>query len=211
MKNFANILNIDSEFIFEYIDWIYEQKDIASDFHDRGSYSFIWRRDDYEQLISRIIKYIHSLENKKIFPSHFIMARFFILKETDKDNVDLRKRQDNLLSSLVEIEHKDIEFMKLIFNITTQLSYETRRQLVAIFLKNNSKFEDFNKLPLEPTSWSYTNSAVPMYQGRMDYFESLLPLLSGLKFLQHRKYIEGYINDYRQQVEIEKKKDFMEE
>ena len=55
MKNFANILNIDSEFIFEYIDWLYEQKDIASDFHDRGSYSFIWRRDDYEQLISRII------------------------------------------------------------------------------------------------------------------------------------------------------------
>ncbi|MDX2256941.1 MAG: hypothetical protein NW214_15620 [Pseudanabaenaceae cyanobacterium bins.39] len=161
MKNFANILNIDSEFIFEYIDWIYEQKDIASDFHDRGSYSFIWRRYDYEQLISRIIKYIHSLENKKNFPSHFIMARFFILKETDKDNVDLRKKQDDLLSSLVEIEHKDIEFMKLIFNITTQLSYESRRQLVAIFLKNNSRFEDFNKLPLEPSSWSYTNSAVP--------------------------------------------------
>jgi hypothetical protein len=210
MKNFANIVNIDSEFIFEYIDWIYEQKDIASGGHDRSSYSFIWRREDYEQLISRIIKYIHSLEKKKISPSHFI-ARFFILKETDKDNVALKKRQDNLLSKLIEIEHQDIEFMKLIFNITTQLSYESRRQLVAIFLKNNSKFEDFNKLPLEPSSWSCTNSAVPMYQGRMDYFESLLPLLSGLKYLQHRKYIESYINDYRQQVEIEKKKDFMEE
>jgi len=211
MKNFANILNIDGEFIFEYIDWIYEQKDIASGFHDENSYSFIWRRDDYEQLISKIIKYIYSLESKKIFPSHSIMARFFILKETDKDNVDLRKRQDNLLSSLVEIEHKDIEFMKLIFNIATQLSYESRRQLVAVFLKDNNKFEDFNKLPLESSSRSYTNSAVPMYQGKMDYFESLLPLLSGLKFLEHRGYIESEINYYRQQVEIEKKKDFMEE
>ena len=49
MNNFANILNIDSEFIFEYIDWIYKQKDISSEFHDRSNYSFIWRRDDYEK------------------------------------------------------------------------------------------------------------------------------------------------------------------
>ena len=139
------------------------------------------------------------------------MARFFILKETSKDNVDLSKRQDNLLSKLIEIEYQDIELMKLIFNITTQLSYESSCRLVAIFLKYNKKFEDFKKIPLEPSSWEYINSAVSMYQGRMDYFESLLPLLSSLKFLQHRQYIEGYIRYYRQKIEIEKKKDFMEE
>jgi hypothetical protein len=75
----------------------------------------------------------------------------------------------------------------------------------------NKNFEDFKRLPLKSGSLSWSGSAVPVYQKLVEYFESLLPFLNTVELLQHRQYIEQYIQDYREVVEREKRKDFMEE
>ncbi len=97
------------------------------------------------------------------------------------------------------------------FNVITQFSSERRCSFIALFLERNKKFEDFEKLPLEPSSWSYEGSAVPMHQKRVEYFESLLPLFNTVDFLQHKQYIERNIQWLRGAIEREKKKDFMED
>ena len=37
------------------------------------------------------------------------------------------------------------------------------RNYILLFLENNPLFEDFEKIPLTPTSWSWSDSVIPIY------------------------------------------------
>lgn len=53
---------------------------------------------------------------------------------------------------------------------------------------------------------SWSGSEVPIIQKRINYLKRLLPLLNGLDFLNHKKYIEDEIADCKKRmdyVEIE--------
>jgi len=205
------ILDLDSNFILEYIDWIYEQKEQYYHFDDTRDYSFFWRHENYEELMSRVVDRVYEREREQLGFGYNNLQRFFILNADVKDNTLLQDRQDKLLKRLIENLHQDIEFIQFVFNVITQLSYERCRSFIALFLERNKNFDDFEKLPLEPSFWSWEGSAVPMHQKRVEYFESLLPLLNTVDFLQHKQCIEQNIQWLRGAIEREKKKDFMED
>jgi len=200
---FAYILKRDPEFIIEYMDWMYEQKEQLYCF-DGLRYSFLWRSEDYEIIISKIIEYIY-----KFKPSFIELNKFFILQKNDKDKKVLWERQDNLLMRILESKIDEFEFVKFIFYLVTNFSHERRRSFVEFFIKHNKKFEDFKKLSLEPSSWSSSGSWVPVYQRRVEYLDSLLPLFNSIDFLQHKQYIEQHIQRLREEIEREKKNNFM--
>jgi len=50
-----------------------------------------------------------------------------------------------------------------------------------------------------------------MYQRRVEYLESLLLPLNTVDFLQHKQYVERNIQSLKEEIEREKKKDFMED
>ena len=52
---------------------------------------------------------------------------------------------------------------------------------------------------------------MPMLQKRLDYFETLMPLLNTVDLLEHKQYIEMIIQGIQHDIEREKKKDFMED
>ena len=72
-----------------------------------------------------------------------------------------------------------------------------------LFLENNELFEDFKEIPLIPDSFSWSGSAVPMYSSWIEYLESLLPNLIGLKWIKHKKYVETKIAYLKRQIESE--------
>lgn len=127
MQIFANILDLDSNFILEYIDWIYKQKEESRYFDDSRDYSFVWRRDNYKELINRAIEHIHERDKEQLFYLYPCIGKFFILKSEDNDNNFLWERQDQLLKNIIERQHQDIEFMQFIFEVITQFSDERRR------------------------------------------------------------------------------------
>ena len=52
---------------------------------------------------------------------------------------------------------------------------------------------------------SWFGSEVPLIQKRIDFLNRILPLLNGLEYLNHKKYIEDIISDtkrYMDNVEI---------
>ena len=102
------------------------------------------------------------------------------------------------------------DFMEFLFSVISKYSSERRRSFVASFLEhNNGGFEDFKRLLLEPDSWTSHGSWVPVFQERIDFFESLLPLLNTTELLGHKQYIERRIQGYRKEIEQEKKRDFI--
>ncbi|ODH02409.1 hypothetical protein A4S05_24375 [Nostoc sp. KVJ20] len=121
------------------------------------------------------------------------------------------ERQDKLLIALVISKYKEIEFIQFISDIVINFSYERRRSFIDCFIKHNKNFEDFEKLRLEPSSWGCSGSWVPVYQKRVEYLESLLPLFNSVDFLQHKQYVEQKIQLIRENIEIEKKRDFIQD
>lgn len=208
-RYFAYILKRDPEFILEYMDWIYQQKEQSYYFDDTRKYSFLWRCENYEVIMSQIIEYIYIRNQEQFNLSSLELNNFFILSEDDRDHKILWERQDHLLMRLLESQCHEIEFVQFVFDVVTNFSYERRRSFVDFFIRHNKKFEDFEKLSLEPRSWMCTGSWVPVYQRRVEYLESLLPLFNSIDLLQHKHYVERDIQSLREAIEREKKNEFM--
>ncbi|MFM6209355.1 MAG: hypothetical protein ACKPEN_04140, partial [Planktothrix sp.] len=102
-----------------------------------------------------------------------------------------------------------MNFVQFIFHLITNFSYKRRHLFVSFFIKINKNSEDFKKLPLESDFSSAIGSWVPVYQKKVEYFESLIPLFKGVDFLLHKQYIEQRIKTLKQQIKEEKKNDFI--
>ncbi|HEM0302557.1 TPA: hypothetical protein U0T42_002668, partial [Legionella pneumophila] len=84
-------------------------------------------------------------------------------------------------------------------------------ELLDIFLKNNNNFEDFKTLECGYGLWvrGWSGSKVPILEREKNYLEKILPLLSTADLLEHKAYIEKRIEFKINEIEIEKKKDFL--
>lgn len=210
-QTLSRIMDLDEDFIIEYVDHLCKAKKHIRGYDSACDYSFIWKRDDFEHVITRISEYIFGYEKKERLHSVTDLAIFFELKGNDKNNLDLMGKQDSVLHHLIENKYGDTDFMKMVFSVVVQFPTERRVPFVSAFLGHNDDFSAFEEIPLEPYVHSWNGSAVPMYQDRLEYFESLIPLTNTSRFLQHKQCIEQEIQSIRAQIEREKKRDFMEE
>ncbi|MBY0541043.1 MAG: hypothetical protein K2P52_06495, partial [Campylobacterales bacterium] len=104
----------------------------------------------------------------------------------------------------------DNEKIEFIFeDIISSLSNEHRKLLIKYIVDLDIKFEIFKELSFEKSFMSWQGSAVPMYQKRIEFFESLLELFEGIKYLEFKKHIEEIIEWKKEDVKREKKNDFL--
>ena len=208
-QTFARILNLDPDFILEYIDQMYEGKEWLSRYEDTRDYSFLWKRDDCEELMTRVAERVYDLERSRLLGTY--LETFFGLRENGTSDPEVKEKQDCFLRGLIKRRYQDPDFMEFVFRVIAQFPPERRRTFVALFLEYNKRFEDFQRLPLESCLSSWSGSAVPMLQGRVEYFESVLPLLNTMDLLQHKQYVERRIQEIRSEIEWEKKRNFIED
>jgi hypothetical protein len=208
-RTFDIILDVDTNFILEYIDQKYQSKEWLSGHDDIRDYSFLWRRTNYEELMTKVAERIYDWERGRHFGTY--LETFFTLRGNGKDTAEIREKQDRFLKGLIESRNLDPEFMRFIFILIAEFCPERRRQFVALFLQYNRDFHDFETLPLESVFRFWKGSAVPMLQRRLKYFESLRQLINTTNLLQHKQYIESHIEKIRRETEHEKKRDFIED
>jgi hypothetical protein len=67
--------------------------------------------------------------------------------------------------------------------------------------------ETFKKLNLVPNEWSGINSIAR----KVDFLESLLPEIQGVKYLKHKKVIKDLIRDWRQRLKTEELEEIFRE
>ena len=116
---------------------------------------------------------------------------------------NLLKKQDEWIQQCIQLCSDDETKMYCLFSVISKLKIERKKEYVLLFLENNPSVEDFERIPLTPMSWSCSGSAVPMYSAWIEYLESLLPSLIGLKWIKHKKYIETKIDYLKRQIETE--------
>ena len=95
-------------------------------------------------------------------------------------------------------------FIYLIFDFISTLDEEVKMLAIKTFLSKNKDFDIFKKLSISSNSWLSVGSLVPALQKELDFYESLIPILSGIDFLEHKKLIKERIE--RLEISVEKEK-----
>ena len=124
-----------------------------------------------------------------------------LLPTQNKQN--LLGRQDEWIRQCIQLFSNDETKMYCLFSVISKLEIERKKEYILLFLENNPLFEDFKRIPLIPTSWSWSGSAVPMYSAWIESLESLLSSFIGLKWIKHKKYIETQIAYLKERIESE--------
>jgi len=210
-ESFSRILDVSPEFLEEYIDARYRASKHPSSYDDTRDYRFLWRRDDYKTLGTRLVEHMYDCERRRGAYHHGYLRAFIKGDDSAKTEPLVADRQDEVLRDLIIRRNDEIEFMRFLFGLVAELGPDRARPLIAHFLGVNKSFEVFKQLRLEPDHACWSGSAVPTYQKGVDYFESLLPLVDSAELLKHKQLLEGHIEWLRAMIEREKRRDFMDE
>ena len=123
---------------------------------------------------------------------------------------DVVKKQNEWVIRTIR-KNYDSEKIFVLFEILSERGEELRVEAIKTFVSLNKSFEMFSKLTLEPNHWGGSGSMVPYMQARVKYYESLLPIFTGLDFLQHKKLIQDNIEVWKRRLEKEEIDEIMEE
>ncbi|NPV71478.1 MAG: AAA family ATPase [Firmicutes bacterium] len=207
---FAKILDMDRTFIVDYIDWMYGRKEHLGRYDDPRDYTFIWEREDFQELVERAVERIYANErNRRCLWSAYLVT-FFRTREDKPPDAKVQERQDWCLSRLIESRSGDADFMQFVFSLIAEFPAERRLQFLVLFLERNKDFEVFRRLPLEPSLWTWRGSEIPVLKGRVEYYEAILPHLNTIELLTHRAHVQHYVEALRRRIECEEKRDFVE-
>ncbi|MCX6678107.1 MAG: hypothetical protein NTU95_09205 [Methanothrix sp.] len=88
-KTFERILDLDPDFISVHIDHAYKIKDMPCLLDDTRDYTFLWMRDNHEEVIARAVKqtFKNELEQGAFRYTYTYLNVFFIQRNNDKNMV----------------------------------------------------------------------------------------------------------------------------
>ena len=128
-----------------------------------------------------------------------------------KQNRDeLTQKQDQWIKHFITANFANKDKMNYLFYGIAKLSTERKVSYIKLLLEHNASYEMFESLPLFPMITSWTNSAVPHLTSKIKYMEQILPTLSGLKFIKHKKRIENIIDGLREEIRQEEIRDILD-
>lgn len=211
---FAIMMNLDQEFLLEYLGWKYKtsEKRWLSSYDIGRDYEFLWGLVDYQKTISKAVEYIYELEQGGFSSLDPILGSFFGGEKREKIIMEeTLEKQDNFLLLLIDERYEDVDFIRYLFRVISSFSPGRRTQFVERFVSKNDDIEAFKRLRLEPSDWSWSGSRVPLLQEQIDYWESMLLVMTSVDLLEHKQFIECQIQRLKNQIEREKKSDFIED
>lgn len=208
-QSFSQILSIDPTFIYRYIDWMYQSHEYLSHHDDQRNYNFLWLMDNYEAVMSGVLEYIFQKERDILTLESYLET--FLIRHSEKIDKVAEERKLKILSQYIKTFHGDRERMKFVFGAVARVFSHKEKELLAVFLKSNKNYEDFDTLPLESGSWAGTGSFVPAFESKIRFLESLLSVLpKDIAMLQHRLRIEEMISRWKKDIEEESRRNFLE-
>ncbi|WP_041463908.1 hypothetical protein [Pelodictyon luteolum] len=211
---FNLLLTLDPEFISEYLAWMHEHAERLrmSNSGDHRDYSFIWLRPDYQWMMDRVLADAIRSEQNHVALLDLTLRAFFLHGIKDGESKgEARERQDDFLLKVIDERSGNVEVMIGLFRVIAHFQPERRIEFVRRFLLRNKDVEVFRRLSLEPHTWSWSGSMVPVLHRRLSFFESLKPLMNSVELLPHKQLVEQDIRELRVKIEREKKIDFIGE
>lgn len=210
MLNYGNHHDYDGQFLKtiylvypsvldKYINYLIN-KNKGSFLDDSEHSRFFFELNDFKEVFIRILNaLIQELQFPTISVPYYLES---VLLPCD-NKPELCNKQDELICHCIHLFSNNITMMQCVFEVISKIIPERRIRYWLLFFEHNQSFEVFKALPLTPMSWSWTGSAVPMYSAWIDFLEALLPHITGLKWIQHKKHVEEHIKYLKKDIERE--------
>ncbi len=201
-KLLAEIISADGSFLFSYLDFLLKSNTRFHYMYDTRltRLTFVWQKDDYFTYVDFISNYL--LENSASSTQTAILVlRYLFTYKEDKE--DVMERYVLWIRHTIQQFSGDEQRMYILFSALEDQNENLRREALNEFLHQNSDYQLFKRLPLESSLVSGAGSLIPDMQRKIDYLRSLLPMLSGIDFLQHSQKIEKDIQHWEVDIQHE--------
>lgn len=197
----------DSSWCDEYIKFIKEILN-RKDNINFPELAFFWEMDNYMDFFTKLFDICCNEKNRILLLFPFNAKDLFI----DKDNKSIfQERSRKWFFSMIEKHIQESEKLKFLFNLIIELPENDRLQFYSLFLSNNKSFEDFKKLPLESSHWSWSGSEIPVLVQRKLYLSNLLHLVENdINLIEHKTYINSWIEYIDNRINEVSKNEFIE-
>lgn len=183
----------------KYIDYLINKKNGSFSDHQNRNRIF-FDLDDFIEIYNKFFEQLmKNCQFPKISVPYFL--EFLLLPTQNEQN--LFGKQDEWIRQCIQLFCKDEAKMYCIFSVIAKLEIKRKKEYILLFLENNPLFEDFERLPLTPTSFSFSGSTIPLHTAWIENLEALLPSLIGLKWIKHKNYIEKQIDYLKKKIESE--------
>lgn len=205
----AEIILNDPSFLYCYLDKILEKTLHLYGSHDEwvSRLDFIWTDDAFSSYMDLISDYVFEKTERKHWIYSSIVGQLLLHKNGE---TDVAERQEQWIQNTIEKYCMDQQHMYGLFSAIDEHSTNRRRNALEKFLKLNSDYALFEKLPLEASSWGGWGSMIPYMQERITYLTSLMPLLSSVKYLKHKQKIEHDIEIWKSRIKSEEIQELLE-
>jgi len=206
------IVELDRGFLLKYLNWLYGGNSYVSEPLYGAPYVALWELDDYDEIITNAVEFVFEKERSD-YPRSFNYVNAFFRRESDASSSGIKpqipERMRAFISRFIEKHHHDRQRMVFIFSVITECFATERLRYLKLFLSLNHDPETFERLSIEPRSWGGTGSMVPVFEKKIRFLESILPLLSKSDFLKHKLHVNNLILDWKERIDSENKKDFL--
>ena len=177
-------------------------------FHNgRNNYSFIWDDDNALELFRNLLDFTYKKEEAKQYFLRPSYIEIFLQNLSDTQ----AEKAINLLKELLRENALNKEKASHIFQITTDCFGDKKKEFLEVFLEINKSAEDFKWLSFETnhTVVMDAGGSISRYEHKISFYESLLSLFNTIDFLEHKLSVEETIKYYKQNIESEKRRNFI--
>lgn len=205
----AEIILSNSNFLYCYLDKILEKTFRLYGSRDEwvSRLEFIWTDDIFSSYMDLISDYIFEKTAEKYWIYSSIVGQLLLHKNGE---MDVAEKQEKWILDTIEKYCLDQQRMYGLFSAIDEHSADRRRNALEQLLKLNSDYTLFETLPLEASIWGGCGSMIPYMQERITYLTSLIPLLSGVKYLKHKQKVEHDIEIWKDRIKNEEIQELLE-
>lgn len=197
----SGIIKKDVEFLFCYLEKCLEN--VPRYYSDHctwlGRLAFVWKEKSLSYM-DEINEFFFKKTEKGRWPYSFALGYLLLHK---KSEIYVAEQQQCWLYHTIDQYYKDTSRMSALFSAIEEHSIERRKMTLLYFLERNSDYALFKALPLEASCYGGIGSQIPYMQERIEYLRSLLPMLTGIKFLKHREKVENDIEQWKARIQQE--------
>lgn len=196
------IIYVDRSFLYRYLDQLIEiwKSTRHNSTYDTERLLKVWDTEQYIEYADMIFDHLHKKKDQIFWYYDSPLSEMLY---SQSNHPEIIPKQDLWIEHTIERYSVDGDRMYELFSAIEELPQERRKRAVEKFLSLNADPDVFEKLPLESSSWGGSGSMIPYMQARVDYLSSLLPSVSGLKYLQQKQRIKRDIENWKARIRAE--------
>lgn len=197
------IVQQNPHFLHSYLDAYYNSVRQPTSSNSEDSWferltAHIWNTDNMAY-IDDISDYLY-----QICEDYWYSASIDHLLSHDDTDSDIYYRQDQWIQHTIQKYALDEGRMIALFRaLAAHQNADRKKAALKTFLEANPMYEFFKKLPFDPFFYMCSGSQIPYMQNQISFLSSLLPLLTGLDFLEHKQRIEELIECWKKRIQQE--------